>query len=580
MTLLTKNTFRIVILFLCAAGFFMPGLIHAATLSLSPGTGVYQANGTFSVNVVVNTQGTSINAADGTLSFNPNELSVVAVNRSSSIFNLWVAEPSFSNGAGTISFSGGSPAGYTGSAGNVMTVTFRAVGSGPVRVKFSNGSVLANDGRGSNVLTSMNGGNYTIQAASVAPEPEIIEYVAPANTPSAPNVRSSTHGDPSSWYTNKTAELSWTVPSEVTSVRTLLDTSPTTIPTKVYETPISSITLPDLDEGISYFHVQFRSDEGWGKVTHYRLAIDSEKPESITIKHPDGADLANPEQILQLDVQDKTSGIARYMIKIDAEEPYEFIDESGSSTVQLPALEPGYHSVIIEAFDYAGNSIIGTYSFTILAFDRPVFVEYPTEINEEVIPVIKGLTRPGSKVTVSLNKIGAEPTMYELNSDESGEFVFIPDGRFSLGVYEVSAIAIDPYGAQSERSEIIKIAVQQPGFVRVGSVLISVLSIIIPLLALLILGAIGLWYLWLYVKRLRGRVKKESVEALDILHKEFSALTKSLENHAAKLRTSRKTGKLTKAESEMLDEMKRSLEISQKAVEKEIEDVRNLTSKK
>jgi hypothetical protein len=134
-------------------------LAEAATLSLTPGTGVYQSNTTFSARVVVNTQGQAINAADATLSFNPSQLAVVSVNRVGSIFNLWVTEPTYSNSAGTITFSGGLPSGYTGSAGTVMNVTFRAVGSGSARVNFSSGSVLANDGRGTNVLNTMNGGS-------------------------------------------------------------------------------------------------------------------------------------------------------------------------------------------------------------------------------------------------------------------------------------------------------------------------------------------------------------------------------------------------------------------------------------
>lgn len=555
-------------------------IASAATLSLSPGTGVYQANTTFTVNVLVNTQGQSINAADGTLSFNPRELSVVSANRASSIFNLWVAEPSFSNSAGTISFSGGSPSGYTGSGGRVMTITFRAVGSGPARVNFSSGSVLANDGRGSNVLSNMNGGTFTIQAASVAPEPEIIEYVAPANTPVAPVISSVSHENANGWYNDNTAKLSWTLPADVTAVRTLLDGNPTSVPSNVYETPISNITIDDLDEGVSYFHIQFRNDEGWGKVSHYRLGVDTEKPESFVISHSEGANLANPEQVLLLDAVDESSGIAYYLVKIDSEEPYRYEDESGSSTIKLPALEPGYHSVIIEAFDYAGNSIVSTYSFTILAFDRPTFTEYPTEINEEVIPVIKGITRPNSIVTIFLNKSGSEPTLYEVTSDNSGEFVFIPEGTFRQGVYELSATAVDEFGAQSERSEVVRIAVQQPGYIQIGSFLVSVLSIVIPLIALLGLCVFGVWYMILSAKRLRGAVRVESVEALDILRREFDALKKVLHTQAASMESSRKTKKLTKAESEMVSDMSKALEISQSKVEKEIEDVRRLVRKK
>lgn len=195
--------------------FFSAAFAEAASLGLTPGTGVYAANGTFSVKVIVNTGGQSVNAADGTISFNPKELSVVSVNRSSSIFNLWVAEPSYSNSAGTISFSGGSPSGYSGSVGTIMTVTFRAAGAGTARVNFKNGSVLANDGRGTNILSSMNGGTYTIQPQTATPEPEIIEYVAPANTPTTPNISSLTHPDSEKWYQSWSSGWPHTPPSQV-----------------------------------------------------------------------------------------------------------------------------------------------------------------------------------------------------------------------------------------------------------------------------------------------------------------------------------------------------------------------------
>ena len=551
----------------------------AATLSLSPATGVYTAGGTFTARVMVNTQGQSINAADATLSFNPKELSVVSVNRNGSIFNLWVTEPTFSNSAGTINFSGGLPSGYTGSSGNIMTVTFRAAGAGTARVNFTGGSVLANDGRGTNVLTSMNGGSYTIQAASVAPEPEVIEYVAPANTPAAPNVKSSTHPDSLAWYTKKTAELSWSIPSGVTSVRTLLNDNPTSVPTKVYENPIDSITIEDLDEGVSYFHIQFKNADGWGRVTHYRLAVDSVNPTNIEISHPEDADLASPIQTLLVKVEDETSEVSTYKVKIDSEEPYDFSDEEGRGEIALPSLEPGYHSVIIEAFDRAGNSIIGTHSFTILSFDKPVFTEYPNQIGEEVIPVIKGQTRPNSEVEVSFTKIGTEPKVYMVNSDENGEFIFIPEGTLSSGVYELYAVAKDKFGAKSEMSDVVRIAVQQPGYLRIGNFIVSVFSVIVPLVLMLFALLFGVWYLFAYFRRFRKRVDVESREALQILHKEFSVLGQIIDVQESNMIDSRKTKKLTKAEAEMLEVFRSALSSSKDKVQKEINDVAELTNK-
>ncbi|MBY0310028.1 hypothetical protein K2Q16_02715 [Patescibacteria group bacterium] len=546
---------------------------EAATLRLTPGTGVYTTGSSFTVTVMVDSAGKPINAAEGTISFNPREVSVVSVNRSNSIFSLWVTEPTFSNSAGTITFSGGSPAGYTGSAGTVMSITMRAATAGTPRLSFTQGSVLANDGKGTNVLTGMSSGSYTIGAATTAPAPEVIEYVAPANTPSAPVVRSSTHSDERAWHAAKTAVLSWELPAGITSVRTLLDDRPATIPTRVYEEPIRTLTLNDLPEGISYFHIQFRNEEGWGRVAHYRLAVDSEKPSEFSIALPPDADLSNPQQTLLLMATDTASKVIRYQVKIDNEPAYEFIDKDETGRITLPVLSPGYHAVVIEAFDQGGNGIIGSFSFTTSAFDRPVFTDYPPELGEGIIPVIKGTTRPRSSVLISLTRMGADTQEYTVTSDDGGVFTFIPEGSFSTGVYEVTALATDERGAQSETSAPIRIAVQQPGFVRIGSFLVSVLSVVVSLLALTALSVIGSWVLIGYLRRFRRRVTVESKEAIVMLRREFATLTATLTAHEEALLAARKGAKLTKAEADMIASLKTALTDAERRVEKEVADV-------
>ncbi len=548
----------------------------AATMSMSPATGVYSAGTTFSARVIVNSAGKSINAAEGTIKFNPQEVTVVSIDRSNSIFSLWVTEPSFSNSAGTVTFSGGLPTGYTGSSGTVFNITFRTTNAGTARVSLTNGAVLANDGMGTNVLTAMNGGTYTIQAPSTSPTPEVVEYVAPANTPGAPQIESSTHGDFDAWYKSKTAVLSWTLPSGVTSVRTLLDESQSSVPTRVYETPISTITLNDLPEGESYFHLQFRNEDGWGKVSHYRLGVDTESPSDFNLALPEGADLSNPKQTLIVQIKDEASGVSRYQIKVDNEEAYEFIDEKNEKKIVLSELSPGLHSIIVEAFDKAGNSTVSSFTLTLSAFDRPTFTEYPNEINEEVIPVVRGLTRPRAQVEVSVQKIGAEPTLYNLTSDDSGVFTLIPEGTFTQGVYELKARAIDEFGAQSETSETIRIAVQQPGYVQVGTFLINILSVVIPLLAMLVLLGLSVWFLVAYMRRFKGRVSRESKEALMILAREFEHLNEVLSQEQERLTQAKKTKKLSKTEEEMFVSLVSALKSAQTRVEKEVDDVEQL----
>lgn len=559
-------------LFFCTAA-----LAEAATLSVSPGTGVYTAGQTFTVRVVVNTAGANINAAEGTLSFKPEELSVVSVAKGS-IFNLWTADPSFSNSAGTVTFSGGTPTGYTGSGGTVLSVTFRTKGAGSPRVTFQNGSVLAADGRGTNVLTNMSGATFTVSAASSEPEPErIIEYVPPANTPGAPSVSSETHPDQARWYREKTATLSWELPAGVTAVRTLLDDRMSSVPTRVYETPIRTITLEDLDEGVNYFHLQFQNADGWGKVTHYRLAVDSEAPTQFDLELQPGADLSNPEQTLVARVTDATSPVMRYLVQIDGADPVEITDETASGTLKLPKLSPGYHTVVVEAFDAAGNSIMDSLSFTILAFDRPVFDSVPATVSAGVIPVFEGSTRPSATVAVTLTRLGYEPITATVTSDETGRFRFIPDAKLSEGVYELTARATDAYGAESDVSEAVRFAVSLPGYLQVGSVALSILSVFVPLLALLGLLSITGLYFFRRFRTMRRSVVREAEEAIAILEREFADLGRTVDVYAEDLKASRKTAKLTKAEEQLVADLRGALASAKKRITKEITDVEDVT---
>ncbi len=544
---------------------------HAATLRVSPDTGVYTVGGTFTANVIINTQNKAVNAADGQLSYNPKELSVVSVSRASSIFNLWTQEPSFSNTLGTISFGGGSPTGYTGASGNILTITFRPLGAGNPKVTFKSGSVLAADGLGTNVLTSMTGSSYTISAVTSNPEPE---YIAPANTPKAPVVTSTTHGNQETWYKNDAAELSWELPSGIIAVRTLLDTAPSTIPTIVYDEPIRSRTLEDLPQGISYFHIQFKNAEGWGRVTHFKIQVDSEAPSAFTVSEDTDFDPSNPKRTLQFTVED-ISPVTRYKIQIDATDPFEYLDEEETRKYVLPSIAPGHHTLIVEAFDGAGNSRVATYSFDITAFEKPLFTEYPSRINAEVIPALRGTTRPDAQVEVSVTPTDGATKTYTLKSDGGGAFIFIPDAPFEIGVYDITAIATDMHGATSDVSDPIRIIVEEPGFVRIGSFVVTVLSVLVPLISLSIVLIFGCWYLWHRLAVWRRKVEKETLEVESIMKIELDEVMTNMHKNVEKLKESRK-GKLTQAENTLIDQIETDLADARSKIRKEISDIEHI----
>jgi hypothetical protein len=543
----------------------------AANLKLSPETGVYTVGNTFTVNVVVQTGGKSVNAAEGQIAFNPRELSVVSATRATSIFGLWTQEPTFSNTTGSVTFGGGSPTGYSGATGIVMSITFKALAPGTPKVTFKTGSLLAADGFGTNVLASMGGGSYTVSAKADTPEPE---YIAPANTPSAPKLVSDTHPDPAGWYTGTTFKVRWDVPEDVVAVRVLLDQDAGTIPTIVYEERISDRSIDELPQGESYFHIQFKNSDGWGKVTHFRIGVDSEVPSRFEIREDGEVDISNPVRTLLFDVAD-TSPILKYRIYIDGQDAVEFVDVEGLGRYALPKLSPGSHSVLVEAFDSAGNMRAASYTFEVSSFEAPSFTEYPDQLGTNVVPALRGTTKPEATVIVTVAHLNGGVMEYTTVADRDGKFTFIPDGPFPHGVVEVSAIARDAYGGESNRSEIVRIIVAEPGFVRIGTFVLSVLSVIIPLVSLVLLLAFGTWLLWHRLVSWRRRAMKETLEAEQKLRFEFDELICSLNERIESLRESRK-GKLTKAESELVLSMEQDLRAAQTKIQKEITDIENL----
>ncbi len=176
---MAKNRYKIPFL----AGIIFLGLagplaaLAQANLFVSPANGAYKVGEVFSTLVNVNTGGKEINAATAQINFDNSRLEVTEVGYSRSIFTLWTEEPVFSNVAGTIRFSGGVPnPGFTGASGAILRINFKPKASGQASVIFSSGAVLANDGKGTNIVDSLKGGLYNI-IASIPSAP------APATTP-------------------------------------------------------------------------------------------------------------------------------------------------------------------------------------------------------------------------------------------------------------------------------------------------------------------------------------------------------------------------------------------------------------
>ena len=132
---------------------------------------------------------------------------------------------------------------------------------------------------------------------------------------------------------------------------------------------------------------------------------------------------------------------------------------------------------------------------------------------------------------------------------------------------------IDERGARSEASEKLRVLVQPTKLWQIGVMTSNVLSMVIPLIALLFLLVFMVWYFWLKLIVLRRRVRREADEAEMVLHKEFRELKKRLMVHITTIEKTGKRRKLTIVEKRLATQLKKELNVIEDKIEKEIEDI-------
>lgn len=171
--------FKVFFLFLLSFFMFSGLALASSSLYFSNIPKEIEVGDRFSVSLRINANDESINAISSIISFPENLLKPVSVNKDQSIINLWTGEPRISRGK--ISFEGVvlNP-GFFGNNGLILKINFEAREKGLVNLNFIEGSVLANDGLGSNVLASFLKSNFKIIAPILKDTP--IKNVAEIKT--------------------------------------------------------------------------------------------------------------------------------------------------------------------------------------------------------------------------------------------------------------------------------------------------------------------------------------------------------------------------------------------------------------
>lgn len=494
----------------------VPSRSRAATLFISPSSGISTVGQTMTVTVKVNAAGQAINASEGTITWTA-ALSLKSVSSSGSIFQFWAVQPSGSDVTGRVIFSGGLPnPGYSGTSGTIIRLTFTAKSTGAAAVQVAGGKVLANDGQGTDVLTSQGRGSYTIKATAVIPPP------APSlpNRPT-PTLTVSDWPDQSSWYRSDRATLAFSRPSGLEGVSYLLDQQSTATPPEIVNAPSGPISLTIVGDGVWYVHLRGKYAAGWSATAHYVLRRDTAPPDPFTLTlERDG--LSDPAPQLVFSTRDATSGVATYSLVVDGAAA----KEVASPTI-LTLDQSGRHRVEVTAVDAAGNGTAANLEFETVGYPAPTVTSISSPLLLLDSLVVRGTTNAGDKVTVYVNgrSVGeviagpADPNAQAQGVTIKTPWILTSDRLFRPGTYQVTAAATSADGQSSVITKPLLLRVVGQAMLLRGRPVLTI-SVVTPLaiLAVSLLAAIigVMTRLWLAVRLMHRRVDyaEEELEAL------------------------------------------------------------------
>jgi len=572
----TKKFKKIIIVFLLAVLFVgtfsvsRPVQAAGASLYLVPGSGTYVIGGTFSVAVKVNSSGQEINSAEGVINYDTNLLTAVSVSKGGSIFMFWPVEPNISGG--TISFGGGRPTPYNGSAGHIITITFKAKKSGGAQVRFASGAVLAHDGKGTNILASMGSGSYTISPKVNTPppanKPSQEQKPAPEVIYNKPIIKSETHPDENIWYNKNDVKFNWEAGTDVDGISIIFDQEEFSDPGPKSDGLFTEKEYLETEDGIWYLHLKYKDHKKWGTIAHYKVMIDTVPPELFEAEYHPG-DLENWSE-LSFETEDKLSGLDKYEIYVgDIEKPaYELKPEDKS--VKLENLKAGVHIAMIKAIDKAGNERVINIEFEIKPIPTPIIINYPKEIRKNDNFYMNGTAVPLAKVNVYIEKDGKLIKQDLTEADSNGNWFYICDQKLDDNRYTAWVDAVNDKGIISKSSAKISFIVSPPIFAIVGNYIINYFTILVSLLFLIVLIILLIFLIFWFAKK---KVKKETIEIEEVLHANIVDYKKTIDLEFNKL----KGGiKFTEEKEKTKSRLKKKADNVEASILKEVKDVEKL----
>jgi hypothetical protein len=572
------KSFIIASVLACSFFFGVTHHAHAAVLQIVPVMRQAGVGQEIAVDVIVKTEGDeSINAAQATLTYPKDILSVLSIKKEGSVFQFWLEDPADTQEDGTIRFIGGTPKGLAGASLKVFQVVFKARGTGVATIGATETVVTANDGKGTNVLSTIQAGAIAVGTDVVAPSPAPIlgegeiqavsrEAVVGTGKPAKPVLRVPLYPDEDRWYnfTGDTVVL-WDLPSDILQTAVRVTKTPAPGSLERQKQLFTGKNIGRLEEGTSYVSVQFRNSVGWSDITTRKIAIDTESPVPFEVTL-DAEVSDNPSPVLSYETNDALSGIKEYIILVDGTRVGETTDRSFT----LPPQKPGKHTVIVRAVDNAGNAIEDDAPFEVIPLPSPT-ITFTTPSARQDEPIFAwGSSIPGSMVVVQiLDARGRELTSKEVTVSENGIWNASVENALPVGTHQLIVHAKDARGAVSTDTKPYPLKVSPKSVISIGIIDLGWFEIVFGIGFLLFLGIAFSFYRSREAKERRGAYRTIASRDVEKLTNLIAADTADLERILATMHL--KEGDKTQTIGMLINKLKTQVKNMHVYVTKEIE---------
>ncbi|OGI95062.1 hypothetical protein A2917_01635 [Candidatus Nomurabacteria bacterium RIFCSPLOWO2_01_FULL_42_17] len=206
----------------------------------------------------------------------------------------------------------------------------------------------------------------------------------------------------------------------------------------------------------------------------------------------------------------------------------------------------------------------------------PVFTDYSKDIHEGEFLVVKGLADPNTEIFINSDAVLSSTqevahVLAVVKSDEKGAFTYVSEKARS-GTYMITAQAHYPDGVFSEKTLPIKISVSPLLSTLIPNNIMGLLSIIIPILALIILLILLMIWGWHHILHYREYMQKKLIEARNVVSKSFNILDEDVKEEVKIFKKIKALESLSNEDRLFINQFKKDIEAAEKVILNKIKE--------